>query len=121
MRGWANGFRMDAESALIWSAAHFTGMDNNYPACTPREGYPVEIQALWIRLLRQLEQVSDPEKARRWAGLANQARASFESLCWLEARGYYAASLVAGRGHAAATARADDALRSNCLFAVSLG
>jgi glycogen debranching enzyme len=33
-------------------------MDTNFPAGTPREGYPVEIQALWIRLLRQLEKIS---------------------------------------------------------------
>jgi starch synthase (maltosyl-transferring) len=41
---------MDADSALIWSPSHFTWMDTNFPAGTPREGYPVEIQALWIRL-----------------------------------------------------------------------
>jgi hypothetical protein len=29
-------------------------MDTNYPACTPREGYPVEIQALWISALKFL-------------------------------------------------------------------
>ncbi len=50
-RGTPNGIRMDADSALIWSPGHFTWMDTNHPACTPREGYPVEIQALWIRLL----------------------------------------------------------------------
>ena len=33
---------------------HFTWMDTNHPAGTPRVGYPVEIQVLWIRLLRQL-------------------------------------------------------------------
>ena len=53
-RGTPNGIRMDAASGLIWSPAHFTWMDTNYPACTPRQGYPVEIQVLWIRLLRQV-------------------------------------------------------------------
>ncbi len=57
-KGTPNGIRMDADSALIWSPAHFTWMDTNHPAGTPREGYPVEIQALWIRLLRQLEKIS---------------------------------------------------------------
>ena len=52
-RGTPNGIRMDPDSALIWSPSHFTWMDTNYPAGTPREGYPVEIQVLWIRLLRQ--------------------------------------------------------------------
>ena len=53
-RGTPNGIRMDPESGLIWSPSHFTWMDTNYPAGTPREGYPVEIQALWVRCLRQL-------------------------------------------------------------------
>jgi predicted glycogen debranching enzyme len=58
VKGTPNGIRMDPDSALIWSPAHFTWMDTNHPAGTPREGYPVEIQTLWIRLLRQLEQIS---------------------------------------------------------------
>ena len=49
--GTPHGIRMDFESGLIWSPSHFTWMDTNYPAGTPREGYPVEIQALWIELL----------------------------------------------------------------------
>ncbi len=56
-KGMPNGIRMDADSALIWSPSHFTWMDTNHPAGTPREGYPVEIQALWIRLLRLLEKI----------------------------------------------------------------
>jgi len=43
-----------AVAALVWSPSHFTWMDTNYPACTPRVGYPVEIQALWISALRFL-------------------------------------------------------------------
>ena len=63
LNGTPNGIRMDPASALVWSPSHFTWMDTNYPAGTPREGYPVEIQALWIRLLRQLE----PDRfQRRW-------------------------------------------------------
>ena len=59
-KGTPNGIRMDADSALIWSPSHFTWMDTNHPAGTPREGYPVEIQVLWIRLLRLLEKISAP-------------------------------------------------------------
>ena len=55
--GTPNGIRVDPASGLVWSPSHFTWMDTNYPAGTPREGYPVEIQALWIRLLRQLERL----------------------------------------------------------------
>ena len=54
IKGTPNGIKMDPESALVWSPSHFTWMDTNYPACTPREGYPVEIQALWISALRFL-------------------------------------------------------------------
>src|SRR5206468_712694 len=51
LRGTPNGIRVDADSGLVWSPSHFTWMDTNFPAGTPREGYPVEIQVLWIRLL----------------------------------------------------------------------
>ncbi len=66
-KGTPNGIRMDSDSALIWSPSHFTWMDTNYPAGTPREGYPVEIQVLWIRLLRQLEKISDPSAEQKMA------------------------------------------------------
>jgi starch synthase (maltosyl-transferring) len=66
-QGTPNGIRMDADSALIWSPGHFTWMDTNFPAGTPREGYPVEIQVLWIRLLRLLEKISDPSRAEKMA------------------------------------------------------
>ena len=45
-KGTPNGIRMDSDSALIWSPAHFTWMDTNFPAGTPREGYPVEIAGI---------------------------------------------------------------------------
>src|SRR5262249_25135428 len=119
IKGTPNGIRMDAASALIWSPSHFTWMDTNYPAGTPREGYPIEIQALWVRLLRQLERMSDD--AKKWKALADQALASMEKLFWLEDRGYYADVLIARPGQSAAQGVASDALRSNSLFLVSLG
>jgi starch synthase (maltosyl-transferring) len=64
---------MDADSALIWSPSHFTWMDTNHPAGTPREGYPVEIQVLWIRLLRQLENISRGDAKKNGAALAERA------------------------------------------------
>jgi predicted glycogen debranching enzyme len=119
LKGTPNGIRMDNSSGLIWSPSHFTWMDTNYPAATPREGYPVEIQALWIRLLRQLERVSDD--AKKWKALADQALASVEKLFWLEDRGYHADVLIAKTGQPAAQAVVSDALRSNYLFLMSLG
>jgi starch synthase (maltosyl-transferring) len=120
-RGTPNGIRMDADSALIWSPSHFTWMDTNFPAGTPREGYPVEIQVLWIRLLRQLEKISAPAEQKQWRDLASHATASFEKLFWLEEKGWFADVLLAKKNVIARDATASDALRSNCLFAVSLG
>jgi starch synthase (maltosyl-transferring) len=121
LRGTPNGIRMNADSAMIWSPAHFTWMDTNHPAGTPREGYPVEIQVLWIRLLRQLEKISAPAEPKPWRDLADHATASFEKLFWLEDRGWFADVLLAGPRVIARDATPSDALRSNCLFPVSLG
>ncbi len=120
-RGTPNDIRMDTDSALIWSPSHFTWMDTNYPAGTPREGYPVEIQVLWIRLLRQLEKNSAAADQKKWRDLADHATASFEKLFWLEECGWFADVLLGGSRVIARDATASDALRSNCLFAVSLG
>jgi predicted glycogen debranching enzyme len=119
--GTPNGIRMDPESALIWSPSHFTWMDTNFPAGTPREGYPVEIQVLWIRLLRQLARVDDANNAHEWEGLATRAIDSFQKLFWIEERGYLVDVLMAKAGQSAQSSVPDRALRSNGLFAVSLG
>jgi len=119
--GTPNGICMDVDSALIWSPSHFTWMDTNHPAGTPREGYPVEIQALWIRLLRQLEKNGGRAEHQKWCELADRAAASLEKLFWLEEHGYYADLLIAKNGRPATEAKVDDALRSNYMFAVSLG
>ncbi len=107
--GTPNGIRVDADSGLVWSPAHFTWMDTNYPACTPRCGYPVEIQALWIAALR-------------FAGRHAEANRAAESLVRLFANGQGLADcLDAPNGEPAAQARRDDSLRPNQLLAVTLG
>jgi len=121
INGTPNGIHIDTGSGLVWSPSHFTWMDTNYPACTPREGYPVEIQVLWTRLLRQLERINSNTEGKRWRELAAQAEASLQKYFWLEDRGYFADSLVAKRGQTAAQAAVDNSLRSNYLLAVSLG
>jgi starch synthase (maltosyl-transferring) len=136
-KGTPNGICMDMDSALIWSPGHFTWMDTNHPAGTPREGYPVEIQVLWIRLLRQLEKmfgrpdlfgvppsggrVNAEPQTQKWRDLADRATASFEKLFWLEDRGWFADVLPAGPRVIARDGTPGDALRGNCLLAVSLG
>ncbi|MBA3707515.1 MAG: glycogen debranching enzyme N-terminal domain-containing protein, partial [Planctomycetes bacterium] len=120
LAGTPNGIRVDQPSALVWSPPHFTWMDTNYPAGTPREGYPIEIQVLWIRLLRQLERLRVEEHQEPWWALADRATNAL-SRFWLEDRGYFADVLIAGPGIPALKAVPDNALRSNYLFAVSLG
>jgi predicted glycogen debranching enzyme len=121
LRGTPNGIRVDPDSLLVWSPSHFTWMDTNFPAGTPREGYPVEIQALWVRLLRQLAALSLPRAGSSYAELAATAEASFARFFWLEKQGWLADVLLAGSGTPAQAAIPDEALRSNGLFAVSLG
>jgi predicted glycogen debranching enzyme len=119
--GTSNGIRLDGASGLIWSPSHFTWMDTNSPACTPREGYPVEIQVLWIRLLRQLERLGAKSAGEGWGGLADRAEQSLKKLFWLEEPGYLADLLIAGPGQPAVGAVPDHALRSNYLQAVVFG
>ena len=118
--GARNGVRMDPASGLLWSPAHFTWMDTRYPMGTPREGYPVEIQALWIRLLRLLDRLGAPSDGEPWSTTATRAEASLDAF-WLEDRGWYADVLLAGEGVAAKEAAPADHLRPNQLFLVSLG
>ncbi len=120
LAGTANGIRVDPASGLVWSPSHFTWMDTNHPAGTPRAGYPIEIQALWIRLLRQLEALHAPVAAEPWWALADRATRSLDRY-WLEDRGWYADLLIAPAGVGADAAVVDNALRSNQLIPIALG
>lgn len=57
---------------------------------TPRDGFPVEIQALWYNALRVLaalaERYGEPDEARRWQDYANQTAAAFDRF-WNPAAG----------------------------------
>ncbi len=119
--GTPNGIHADPESALVWSPSHFTWMDTNYPAGTPREGYPVEVQALWIRLLRQLAQLGEPAPIESWRALADRAEQAWLELFWMEKAGYLSDVLLCGARTPARQAVQDTALRSNQLFGISLG
>jgi predicted glycogen debranching enzyme len=120
LQGTPNGIRVDRESGLVWSPPHFTWMDTNYPAGTPREGYPVEIQVLWIRLLRQLAAI-DRSGTAKWQEWADRAESSFRRFYWLEDGGYLSDVLFASPGESATRAVPDKALRSNYLLAVAEG
>ncbi|MBI5801384.1 MAG: hypothetical protein HZA92_11795 [Verrucomicrobia bacterium] len=121
LHGTPNGIRVDAASGLVWSPSHFTWMDTNFPASTPREGYPVEIQALWIRLLRQLDRIGVAPDGEAWSEIAARAERSLNELFWLPDKGWFADVLLAKSGISARDAVRDEALRSNCLFPISLG
>ena len=109
IKGTPNGIHMDPESGLVWSPSHFTWMDTNYPACTPRVGYPVEIQALWISALRFLGRDE----------LAAKAQVSLERLFKWEFG--YRDCLAAPHGEPAAQAMPEDTIRPNQLFLITLG
>jgi glycogen debranching enzyme len=115
--GTPNGIRVDPATGLVFSPAHFTWMDTNYPAGTPREGYPVEIQALWIAALAVLRRhfgVNEFEAVRERASM---------SLARLfpVGEGWLSDCLRASPGQGASDALKDDALRPNQLLAVTLG
>ncbi|AQQ09004.1 Alpha-1,4-glucan:maltose-1-phosphate maltosyltransferase 2 [Sedimentisphaera cyanobacteriorum] len=117
-RGTANGIKMDEQSGLIFSPSHFTWMDTNYPASTPREGYPVEIQALWEAALRFLSQ-TETKNPSRWAKLGEKVRENISVL--YENKNGLSDCLHCTAGTPASEAKADDHCRCNQLFAVTLG
>jgi glycogen debranching enzyme len=120
---------MDGESGLVFSPSHFTWMDTNFPAGTPRQGYPIEIQALWHASLAFLAEL---EPGGRWAGLAELVRNSIAGYFTLNKAAldsgspasrpvYLSDCLHAAPGQPARAAAADDALRPNQLLAITLG
>ena len=109
LRGTPNGIRVDSDSGLVWSPSHFTWMDTNYPACTPRIGYPVEIEALWISALRFL-------------GRHELAARALESVKrFFKAKVGYFDCLAAPNGEPAARAVPESTIRPNQLFLLTLG
>jgi len=110
--GTPNGINMDPASGLVWSPTHFTWMDTNHPAGSPRQGYPIEIQALWLRLLKLL--------GDEWKPQHDQAKNSLIELYSISDE-WLSDLLIAEPGVSAANAVPDNALRSNGLLAVVLG
>ncbi len=113
--GTPNGIRMDPESGLVYSPPHYTWMDTNYPAATPREGYPIDIQALWIAALQLVAHKIDLS----WITLAERATDSVRRY-FVTPEGWLADCLRAKPGVAASEAEQEDALRPNQLLAVTL-
>ncbi|MFP4256070.1 MAG: amylo-alpha-1,6-glucosidase [Desulfobacterales bacterium] len=122
--GTENGIRMDPETGLIFSPAHFTWMDTNFPAGTPRQGYPVEIQALWYAGLRFLAELEIPEGVGQEFNPGKIGKTLAQALKYYyfdKRRGFLSDCLHCGPQTPPDGAVADDALRPNQLFAITMG
>ena len=119
--GTANGIRMDPDSGLVYSPSHFTWMDTNFPAGTPRQGYAIEIQALWYAALRLLAKADAAGNRQYWQQLAARVQDAILDFFRPGEQPFLADCLHASTGEPAARAVADDALRPNQLLAVTLG
>ena len=128
IQGTPNGICMDEHSKLIYSPTHFTWMDTNYPAGTPRAGYPIEIQALWYHALHFLSGYLSHED--QWGELAEKVKASIKELFLIEKQDdatvfqheiFLSDCLHSPHFSPASEAVADDHLRPNQLLAVTLG
>ena len=117
LHGTPNGIKADSESLLIYSPSHFTWMDTNYPAATSREGYPIEIQALWYHALAFLG-----EYKKEYAVLAEKVAENFEKFFYLKDLQRYSDCIhVCGAFAPVSQGIADDHIRPNQLFALTLG
>jgi starch synthase (maltosyl-transferring) len=117
-KGTPNGISMDTESGLIFSPSHYTWMDTNHPTGTARQGYPIEIQALWFAATRWMAEL---EPDRDWSVLSVKIRESIAELYSPAGQSYLSDCLHAEPGRSARQAVADDAVRCNQLFAITLG
>ncbi|MGM0497252.1 MAG: amylo-alpha-1,6-glucosidase [Bacteroidota bacterium] len=121
-----NGIKMDPESALIYSPTHYTWMDTNHPAGTPREGYPIEIQALWFHALKLLSSLFPDEK--QWEDLYKKVQHSIRYYFLINNKTsrqvpktqMYLSDCLHTKGfQPAREAAPDDHLRPNQLFAIT--
>ena len=119
MKGTTNGIQMDHDSGLIFSPTHYTWMDTNHPPGTPREGYPVEIQALWYHALNLLAFLY-PEEAH-WPNLQEQVQTSLQNYFpRTSGHQFYLSDCLHTNGfQPAKEAIPDDHLRPNQLFAIT--
>ncbi|MBR2509339.1 MAG: glycogen debranching enzyme N-terminal domain-containing protein [Lentisphaeria bacterium] len=115
--GTPNGIKADAETLLIYSPPHFSWMDTNYPAATPREGYPIEIQALWYHALAFLGRFK-----KEYFVMAEKVAENFEKYFYRRDLKRYSDCIHVCNGFApVCDGTADDHIRPNQLFAVTLG
>ena len=119
-RGTRYGIQADADGLLLAGQAgvQLTWMDAKVGdwVVTPRQGKPVEIQALWYNALRVMQQLAahygkDADR-RHYEDAANRARTTFRELFWNQNEGCLF-DVVDG-------AARDGSIRPNQILAVSL-
>lgn len=121
--GTPTGVVADPETLLLYSPSHFTWMDTNFPAGSPRQGYPVEIQALWYYALCFLDTLDSQKEGgdeRIWQKRGEMVKTHILELFWRE-DGFFSDCLHSEGPGSARTAIPDDALRPNQLFLFTLG
>ncbi|WP_291464694.1 amylo-alpha-1,6-glucosidase [Desulfobacula sp.] len=115
IKGTKTGVVADPETLLLYSPSHFTWMDTNFPAGSPRQGYPVEIQALWYTALAFLASV-DAENKMDWQEKAKTVQKAVLDLFYNKRSGFFSDCLHSHGPVGAKNAVPDDALRPNQLF-----
>jgi len=119
-RGTRYGIRLDSDGLLHAGelGVQLTWMDAKIGdwVVTPRQGKPVEIQALWYNALRFMERLAsgfgDRNDAIHYASLADRCYARFTEAFWNEADGCLC-DVLSDNGP-------DRSIRPNQIFAVSL-
>jgi len=119
IKGTKTGVVADPETLLLYSPAHFTWMDTNFPAGSPRQGYPVEIQALWYNALDFLASV-DTDNKIDWQKKAKRVQEAVLDHFYNARSGFFSDCLHSDGPFGAKNALADDALRPNQLFLFTL-
>jgi predicted glycogen debranching enzyme len=121
-RGTRYGIKVDPRDGLLRAGVpgvQLTWMDAKVDdwVVTPRQGKPVEINALWFNALRTMagfaRQQDSPEDAARWTEMADRVAGSFQARFW-NAEGGYLYDVIDGPDGD------DSSLRPNQLLAVSL-
>jgi predicted glycogen debranching enzyme len=97
-----------ANTQVTWMDATVDGVP-----VTPRGGYPVEVNALWIATLAFLQEFAGHIELPSWIGFLERAPAAFRTKFWI-ADGGYLADCVSPHG------AADRHIRPNQIVAVSL-
>jgi len=121
-RGTRYGIRMDEDGLIAGGVpgTQLTWMDARVGdrVVTPRQGIPVEIQALWVQALAVGESLarlfSDKAYADQCHADRQRAVAAFQQRFWCEQGGYLYDVIDGPEGN-------DTSLRPNQLYAISLG